>query len=144
MGLTEHAQVYFSDVLRRFRALPAGEGASFYFADDGRNAEDAGKYSYITLDPRDTIVDIREKVAISRSANAGAYGFPSAGALRECIGELLDGLSHPSLGLRSQTSPSPPASPSSAGGAGGGGGGGSASLLVSMYVRVSTSRRAAR
>lgn len=130
--------VYFSDVLRRFRALPTGEGASFYFADDGRNPEDAGKYSYITLsdDRRDTIVDIREKVAISRSANAGAYGFPSAALLRECIGELLDGLSHPSLGLNSQTSSSPPASPSTSGCSGTASGRGSAAtaLLVSMYV----------
>ena len=49
----------------------------FYFHDD---AEDAtAPYSYIRVDPRtQRVVDIREKVAISRLANGGAYVFPSA------------------------------------------------------------------
>ena len=61
-------------------------------------------------DGRGTIIDLREKVAISRSANAGAYGFPSAALLRECVCELLDGHLHPSLESHA-TAPSPPASP---------------------------------
>ena len=89
--------VFFSDVLRRFRVLAEGEGTSFYFGIDEGRGEDAARYSYLRMsdDGRGTIVDLREKVAISRSANAGAYGFPSAALLRECVCELLDGHLHP-------------------------------------------------
>ena len=104
--------VFFSDVLRRFRVLAEGEGTSFYFGIDEGRGEDAARYSYLCMsdDGRGTIVDLREKVAISRSANAGAYGFPSAALLRECVCELLDGHLHPSLEPHA-TAPSPPASP---------------------------------
>ena len=104
--------VFFSDVLRRFRVLAEGEGTSFYFGIDEGRGEDAARYSYLRMsdDGRGTIVDLREKVAISRSANAGAYGFPSAALLRECVCELLDGHLHPSLDPHA-TAPSPPASP---------------------------------
>lgn len=48
-------------------------------------------YSYILFEP-DTkiIVDIREKVAISRHANTGAYAFPCGECLRNACRELLD------------------------------------------------------
>ena len=69
--------LWFCDVLGGARALPSDTGASFYFHDDAEDA--SAPYSYIRVDPRtQKIVDIREKVAISRLANNGAYVFASA------------------------------------------------------------------
>ena len=69
--------LWFCDVLGGARALPSDTGASFYFHDDAEDA--SAPYSYIRVDPRtQRIVDIREKVAISRLANNGAYVFASA------------------------------------------------------------------
>ncbi|CAM9711650.1 unnamed protein product, partial [Phaeothamnion confervicola] len=79
--------IFFSDVLSEFRRLPAGCGASFYFQDDG----DKPIYSYLRFAPgtRD-VVDIREKVSISRHANTGAYGFASGARLRDVCRAALD------------------------------------------------------
>ncbi|KJE96218.1 hypothetical protein CAOG_06573 [Capsaspora owczarzaki ATCC 30864] len=92
--------LYFSDVLADFRRLngaAAGNGsgggaqqqqgvnASFYFEDK------VGKpvFSYIALDDDKRITDIKEKVAISRWANTGAYGFASGAVLKKyCIKQL--------------------------------------------------------
>ena len=67
--------LYFSNVLDAFRKVKDGYGASFYFMQD---EEGPATYSYISLNRRGLITDVREKVLISRLANTGAYGFPSA------------------------------------------------------------------
>eukprot|EP00629_Pelagomonadales_sp_RCC1024_P006994 CAMPEP_0119279790 /NCGR_PEP_ID=MMETSP1329-20130426/21466_1 /TAXON_ID=114041 /ORGANISM="Genus nov. species nov., Strain RCC1024" /LENGTH=233 /DNA_ID=CAMNT_0007280351 /DNA_START=113 /DNA_END=810 /DNA_ORIENTATION=- len=81
--------LWFGDVLGGARALPPDVGATFYFHDE---AEDAtAPYSYIRVDPRtQRVVDIREKVAISRLANGGAYVFPSAALALAGLEDLLD------------------------------------------------------
>ena len=43
-----------------------------------QDEEGPATYSYISLNRRGLITDVREKVLISRLANTGAYGFPSA------------------------------------------------------------------
>ena len=65
---------YFEDILSKFRALSPNEHATFYFEDSG----DAPVFSYIQLQPDGLVSDVREKIAISRHANTGAYGFASA------------------------------------------------------------------
>ena len=81
--------LWFCDVLGGARSLPPDTGASFYFQDDSEDA--SAPYSYIRVDPRtQQIVDIREKVAISRSANNGAYVFSSAAQALAGLEELLD------------------------------------------------------
>jgi len=81
--------LWFCDVLGGARALPPDAGASFYFHDDSEDA--TAPYSYVRLDPRtQAIVDIREKVAISRLANNGAYVFASADAALAGLEALLD------------------------------------------------------
>ncbi|CAN0125455.1 unnamed protein product, partial [Ectocarpus sp. 4 AP-2014] len=79
--------IYFSDVLGCFRACASGCGSSFYFEDEG----DKPIFSYIEFEPgTDKIVHIREKKAISRHANTGAYAFPCGDRLRMACGEVLD------------------------------------------------------
>ncbi|CAN0161738.1 unnamed protein product, partial [Ectocarpus sp. 13 AM-2016] len=79
--------IYFSDVLGCFRACPRGCGSSFYFEDEG----DKPIFSYIGFEPgTDKIVHIREKEAISRHANTGAYAFPCGDRLRMACREVLD------------------------------------------------------
>mmetsp|Transcript_10369 Transcript_10369/g.31220 ORF Transcript_10369/g.31220 Transcript_10369/m.31220 type:complete len:730 (+) Transcript_10369:1-2190(+) len=81
--------LWFCDVLGGARALPPDSGASFYFMDDME--DDSAPYSYIRVDPRtQAIVDIREKVAISRLANNGAYVFASAAQALAGLEDLLD------------------------------------------------------
>ena len=78
--------LYFSDVLGLFRALPKEQGACFYFVDRGTRA----MYSYLRVGANDQVKEVREKNAISRMANVGAYGFPTARALRSYIQSVLD------------------------------------------------------
>ena len=78
--------LYFSDVLGQFRSLPKENGACFYFVDQGSRA----MYSYLRVGADDLVKEVREKNAISRMANVGAYGFPSARALRTYIQAVLD------------------------------------------------------
>ena len=66
--------LYFSDVLGQFRGLPKENGACFYFVDQGSRA----MYSYLRVGADDLVKEVREKNAISRMANVGAYGFPTA------------------------------------------------------------------
>ena len=81
--------LWFCDVLGGAQGLPSDTGASFYFHDDAEDA--SAPYSYIRVDPRtQKIVDIREKVAISRLANNGAYVFASAAQALAGLEELLD------------------------------------------------------
>lgn len=48
-------------------------------------------FSYIRFEPGTRrIIDIREKVAISRHANTGAYAFPCGEHLRNACREVLD------------------------------------------------------
>lgn len=81
--------LFFSDILTVFRKVPEGCGASFYFVQNDSD-EHGSSYSYIKLDHRGRITDVREKVVISRNANTGAYGFPSARALRAACEGILD------------------------------------------------------
>lgn len=78
--------LYFSDVLASFRSLEPGQGCCCYFIDHGS----APIFSYIDFE-RDSnrIVGIAEKVAISRNANTGAYGFPNTHVLNKYVIELL-------------------------------------------------------
>jgi len=78
--------LYFSDVLGLFRALPKEQGACFYFVDRGSRA----MYSYLRVGANELVKEVREKNAISRMANVGAYGFPTARALRSYIQSVLD------------------------------------------------------
>ncbi|CAM9314502.1 unnamed protein product [Ectocarpus fasciculatus] len=79
--------IYFSDVLGSFRACASGCGSSFYFEDEGNKPI----FSYIEFEPgTDKIVRIREKEAISRHANTGAYAFPCGDRLRRACREVLD------------------------------------------------------
>ena len=78
--------LYFSDVLGLFRSLPKEQGACFYFVDRGTRA----MYSYLRVGANDQVKEVREKNAISRMANVGAYGFPTARALRSYIQSVLD------------------------------------------------------
>eukprot|EP00903_Cladosiphon_okamuranus_P016587 g15301.t1 len=79
--------IYFSDVLGSFRACESGCGSSFYFEDEGEKPI----FSYIDFEPgTDRIVDIREKEAISRHANTGAYAFPCGDKLRDMCRTVLD------------------------------------------------------
>lgn len=80
--------IWFCDVLGGARALPENCGASFYFNDLQDDA--TAPYSYIRIDDKGRIVDIREKVAISRLANNGAYVFESAASALEGLEGLLD------------------------------------------------------
>ena len=75
------ANLYFSDVLGGFRQLDVTNGCCFYFDDRGA----AAVYSYLRVSSSDVVKEVREKHAISRKANIGAYGFPSGAALRATI-----------------------------------------------------------
>lgn len=77
---------YFSNILDTFRSMPEGQGCCCYFVDTG----DAPIFSYIAMNEQGRIQDIAEKVAISRNANTGAYGFASAALLRKYLVEVLD------------------------------------------------------
>lgn len=95
--------IYITDVLSRFRALPPGLSATWYFDDDGEHA----LYSYLRL--ADTppanlgeaadaaghagfqfVQDVREKVAISNHANIGAYGFANGAQLKDHCQAVID------------------------------------------------------
>lgn len=84
--------LYFSDVLHAFRKVPTGTGASFYFMQD---EEGPATYSYIALNRNGHITDIQEKMLISRLANTGAYGFPSARTMMETCEQVLDSVDSP-------------------------------------------------
>lgn len=78
--------LYFSDVLQAFRSLGPAQGCSCYFIDKGT----APIFSYIELNPQSNcITNIAEKVAISRNANTGGYGFPNSLFLNKYVTELL-------------------------------------------------------
>lgn len=78
--------IYFSDILSSLRALPPGEGASYYFDDQsGRPI-----FSFLKLDEDNRILDIREKFIISNHANTGAYAFPTGALAREYCSKILD------------------------------------------------------
>eukprot|EP00618_Florenciella_parvula_P032161 CAMPEP_0119527804 /NCGR_PEP_ID=MMETSP1344-20130328/42137_1 /TAXON_ID=236787 /ORGANISM="Florenciella parvula, Strain CCMP2471" /LENGTH=365 /DNA_ID=CAMNT_0007567057 /DNA_START=215 /DNA_END=1309 /DNA_ORIENTATION=+ len=85
--------LYFSNVLDAFRKVKDGYGASFYFMQD---EEGPATYSYISLNRRGLITDVREKVLISRLANTGAYGFPSAQKMLDTCEHVLDGVNQDS------------------------------------------------
>ncbi|KAJ3219085.1 hypothetical protein HDU67_002741 [Dinochytrium kinnereticum] len=78
--------IYFCDVLSRVRSLPHATSATVYFHDDG----DAPVYSYVELNKEGYIVAIKEKTAISRNANTGAYVFSSAQELHDQAAKSLD------------------------------------------------------
>ena len=78
--------LYFSNVLDQFRSLPPSVSASFYFEDAG----DKPVFSYLELDGESNIVEIREKVKISRNANTGAYAFATGNLLRKYCAQVLD------------------------------------------------------
>lgn len=78
--------IYFDDILSRIRNLPVGAGATVTFDDAG----DPPVFSYVKTDPRNRIVDIKEKIAISTHANTGAYVFPSGFVLRNSAAAFLD------------------------------------------------------
>jgi capsule biosynthesis phosphatase len=78
--------IYFANVLQKVRDLPAEASACVYFTDDG----DRPVFSYISLDKDSRIVDIKEKVAISRNANTGCYVFATGFQLHHYTNELLD------------------------------------------------------
>jgi len=79
--------IYFSDVLEDFRNSPPASNVCFYFEDSGS----APIFSYITFGPDgETVVDIREKVAISTHANTGAYGFESGTTLMKYCDLILN------------------------------------------------------
>lgn len=77
--------LWFCDVLGGARALPENVGCSFYFNAD----EEGAPYSYIRIE-NTKIVEIKEKVAISRLANNGGYAFESADKALEGLESLLD------------------------------------------------------
>lgn len=79
--------LYFSDVLHSFRSLQPAQGCCAYFEDTGNTPI----FSYIGMKPQaeQRIHHIAEKVAISRHANTGAYGFPSATVLNRYVVDLL-------------------------------------------------------
>jgi capsule biosynthesis phosphatase len=79
--------IYFSDILTPSRQLDSATSACVYFEDSGINAV----FSYITLNDESEITGIREKVAISRNANTGAYVFRSGDTLRYFVESILDG-----------------------------------------------------
>jgi capsule biosynthesis phosphatase len=78
--------LYFCDVLADFRALRPGVNACFYFEDEG----DKPVFSYLHLDADSRVLDVREKVPISKHANTGAYAFTSGLVLRKFCGQVLD------------------------------------------------------
>jgi len=100
--------LWFCDVLGGARALPEKVGASFYFNDTSDDAN--APYSYIRV-RGERIMDIREKVAISRLANNGAYVFESGDAALKGLESLLDEAIQPH--------PVPAQSPALGGGSGG-------------------------
>jgi len=85
----DSSTLYFSDILNVFRRVPPAVGASFYFVQDKKSAEASAVYSYIRLE-NGRICGIAEKQAISRFANTGAYGFPTAETLKEACQVAMD------------------------------------------------------
>ncbi|XWX02356.1 hypothetical protein V2A60_010393 [Cordyceps javanica] len=81
--------IYWTDILEKVRAMPAGYGGCIYFMDDG----DFPIYSYIKTEHEDSvekITEIQEKTAITNKANTGAYIFPSGSQLRHWAANHLD------------------------------------------------------
>ncbi|GAA6033718.1 hypothetical protein JCM8097_004396 [Rhodosporidiobolus ruineniae] len=80
--------IYFPEarLLSRVRSLPPHQGATVVFDDAG----DPPVFSYVETDNRNRIIDIKEKVAISRNANTGAYVFPDGFSLRQRCAAFLD------------------------------------------------------
>ncbi|KAJ8291805.1 hypothetical protein OF846_005051 [Rhodotorula toruloides] len=80
--------IYFPEarLLSRIRTLPPYHGATVVFDDAG----DPPVFSYVETDSRNRIIDIKEKVAISRHANTGAYVFPDGFSLRQRCAAFLD------------------------------------------------------
>lgn len=72
-------------LLSRIRTLPPHHGATVVFGDAG----DPPVFSYVETDSRNRIVDIKEKIAISRHANTGAYVFPDGFSLRQRCAAFL-------------------------------------------------------
>ena len=87
--------IYFDNILSRVRSLPSGYGGTITFDDAG----DPPVFSYVETDHRNRVVDIKEKIAISRHANTGAYIFPSGFLLRQHAASFLDHrVDHQALG----------------------------------------------
>jgi hypothetical protein len=102
--------IYFKNILGLFRSCQPGHGCSYYFEAEGG----ANNFSFIRISGKSnnlranangnsppsssrkgipdfpTILDVREKVAISRFANTGAYGFPSAAAVKRHCAAVID------------------------------------------------------
>jgi len=110
--------VFFTDLLTQFRTLPPGVSGTWYFEDQDTQA----LYSYLKLvsgSPSGThptgeganlmfVKEVREKLAISRNANVGAYGFES-GALLKLHCEAIVDTGYPLPGGGSSSFPSSPA-----------------------------------
>lgn len=79
--------IYFTNVLESFRNLNSEYNSIFYFNDEGEKPV----FSYITLDKEDFVTEVREKVAISKNANTGAYGFSSGEVMRNYCTKILNG-----------------------------------------------------
>ena len=71
--------IYVADILSMVRVLPKQVSACLYFTDDS----DKPIFSYISLDENSRIIDIKEKLPISKNANTGCYVFSSAYLLKE-------------------------------------------------------------
>jgi capsule biosynthesis phosphatase len=78
--------IYFKDILSAVRQLPPSTSACVHFYDTG----DKPVFSYIELDSDNNIINIKEKKAITRNANTGAYIFESAKVLKDNATMLLD------------------------------------------------------
>jgi hypothetical protein len=75
--------LFFKDILTQFRTLPPGISSTWFF----ESQEDHALYSYIRFREDHAtdlsfVTDVREKIAISCNANAGAYGFESGALLK--------------------------------------------------------------
>jgi len=92
----DSSNIYHSvDILERVRKLPSGLGASVYFDTEGSAklhamGSVAVQFSYLQLDERSRITQIREKAVISAHANTGAYIFASARDFRVAVESILD------------------------------------------------------
>lgn len=86
--------IYFDDVLAANRKLPRSVSACVYFED----TSDLPLYSYLVLDHSGRITDIKEKIAVSKHANTGAYSFASAALLKKAASEVISGKLDASVG----------------------------------------------
>jgi choline kinase len=85
MTLVVDCDTFYTDDIVRM-ARETSENCIFYFEDKSKEA----MFSYIKIDPRNRVFEIKEKIKVSHHACTGAYAFRNGKLLKEYCEQILN------------------------------------------------------